>query len=84
MFSGYNGESQGTALAQALFGQVNPAGHLDFTWFQNDSQLPAMLNYGLTPSPDRRAGPDLHVLHRQAHLPVRLWAVLRTLQRIRT
>jgi beta-glucosidase-like glycosyl hydrolase len=50
VFSGYNGESQGTALAQALFGQVNPSGHLDFTWFKDDSQLPDMQNYGLTPS----------------------------------
>jgi beta-glucosidase-like glycosyl hydrolase len=50
MFSGYNGESQGHALAQVLFGQVNPAGHLDFTWYKDDSQLPAMSNYGLTPS----------------------------------
>lgn len=50
VFSGYNGESQGTALAQVLFGQQNPSGHLDFTWFADDSQLPAMDNYGLTPS----------------------------------
>jgi beta-glucosidase-like glycosyl hydrolase len=50
VFSGYNGESQGTALAQVLFGQVNPAGHLDFTWYSSDSQLPGMKNYGLTPS----------------------------------
>jgi beta-glucosidase len=50
VFSGYNGESQGTALAQVLFGQVNPAGHLDFTWYKNDTQLPAIGNYGLTPA----------------------------------
>jgi beta-glucosidase len=50
VFSGYNGESQGAALAQVLFGQVNPAGHLNFTWYANDDQLPAMDNYGLTPS----------------------------------
>jgi beta-glucosidase len=50
VFSGYNGESQGTALAQVLFGQQNPSGHLDFTWFKDDSQLPDMQNYGLTPS----------------------------------
>jgi beta-glucosidase len=50
VFSGYNGESQGTALAQVLFGQQDPAGHLDFTWYANDSQLPDMNNYGLTPS----------------------------------
>ncbi|MGH3164935.1 MAG: glycoside hydrolase family 3 C-terminal domain-containing protein [Trebonia sp.] len=50
VFSSYNGESQGTALAQVLFGQVNPAGHLNFTWYAGDSQLPAIDNYGLTPS----------------------------------
>lgn len=50
LFSGYNGESQGTALADVLFGQQNPAGRLDFTWYTDDSQLPDMKNYGLTPS----------------------------------
>ncbi|HEY3872474.1 MAG TPA: glycoside hydrolase family 3 C-terminal domain-containing protein [Actinocrinis sp.] len=50
VFSGYNGESQGTALAQVLFGQQNPSGHLDFTWYADDSQLAPMDNYGLTPS----------------------------------
>lgn len=50
VFSGYNGESQGTALAQVLFGQQNPSGHLDFTWYKDNSQLPDMKNYGLTPS----------------------------------
>ena len=50
VFSGYNGESQGTALAQVLFGQQNPSGHLDFTWYAADSQLPDVNNYGLTPS----------------------------------
>ena len=50
VFSGYNGESQGTALADVLFGKQNPSGHLDFTWYKDDSQLPDMQNYGLTPS----------------------------------
>jgi beta-glucosidase len=50
VFSGYNGESQGTALADVLFGAQNPDGHLDFTWYANDTQLPAMADYGLTPS----------------------------------
>ena len=50
VFSGYNGESQGSALADVLFGKQNPAGHLDFTWYKDDSQLPPMKNYGLTPS----------------------------------
>ena len=50
VFSGYNGESQGTALADVLFGKQNPDGHLDFTWYKDDSQLPAMDNYGLSPA----------------------------------
>jgi beta-glucosidase-like glycosyl hydrolase len=49
VYSGFNGESQGTALADVLFGKQNPSGHLNFTWYQDDSQLPAMSNYGLTP-----------------------------------
>jgi beta-glucosidase-like glycosyl hydrolase len=50
VFSGYNGESQGTALADVLFGRQNPDGHLDFTWYADDSQLPAMSNYNLAPA----------------------------------
>ncbi|MGE5286332.1 MAG: glycoside hydrolase family 3 C-terminal domain-containing protein [Micromonosporaceae bacterium] len=50
VFSGYNGESQGAALADVLTGKQDPAGHLDFTWYKDDSQLPGMKNYGLTPS----------------------------------
>ena len=50
VFSGYNGESQGTALADVLTGKQDPSGHLDFTWYQDDSQLPGFKNYGLTPS----------------------------------
>ncbi|HUZ60882.1 MAG TPA: glycoside hydrolase family 3 C-terminal domain-containing protein [Hanamia sp.] len=49
VFSGYNGESQGTALANVLLGKKDPSGHLDFTWYRNDTQLPSMSNYYLTP-----------------------------------
>ena len=49
VFSGYNGQSQGTALADVLLGRHNPSGHLNFTWYRDDAQLPAMSDYGLTP-----------------------------------
>ncbi|MBY8878705.1 glycoside hydrolase family 3 C-terminal domain-containing protein [Actinacidiphila acidipaludis] len=50
LFSGYNGQAQGTALADVLFGRQNPSGHLNFTWYKDDSQLPDKQNYGLTPA----------------------------------
>ncbi len=50
VFSSFNGESQGTALADVLTGKQDPSGHLDFTWYSGDSQLPAMSNYGLSPA----------------------------------
>ncbi|MBM9503000.1 glycoside hydrolase family 3 C-terminal domain-containing protein [Actinacidiphila acididurans] len=50
VFAGYNGESQGDALADVLFGKQNPGGHLNFTWYKDDSQLPAISDYNLAPS----------------------------------
>ncbi|GIM94495.1 beta-glucosidase [Paractinoplanes toevensis] len=49
VFGAYNGQSQGTALADVLFGRQNPSGHLSFTWYRDDAQLPGIENYGLTP-----------------------------------
>jgi beta-glucosidase-like glycosyl hydrolase len=49
VLSSYNGESQGTALANVLLGKKNPSGHLDFTWYRNDMQLPSKSDYYLTP-----------------------------------
>ncbi|MET9618423.1 glycoside hydrolase family 3 C-terminal domain-containing protein [Kitasatospora indigofera] len=50
LFSGYNGQSQGTALANVMLGKQNPSGHLNFTWYKDESQLPAIGNYGLAPA----------------------------------
>ena len=49
IFSAYNGEFQGRALAHVLSGDHNPSGHLNFTWYVNDFQLPDKSNYYLTP-----------------------------------
>ena len=49
LFSGPNGQRQGAALANVLFGEALPSGHLTFTWYRDDSQLPDMGNYNLTP-----------------------------------
>lgn len=43
----YAGQSQGTAIANVLFGKVNPNGKLTATWYKDDSQLPAINDYGI-------------------------------------
>ncbi|BAX80821.1 glycoside hydrolase family 3 C-terminal domain-containing protein [Labilibaculum antarcticum] len=42
-----NGQEQGTALANVLFGDVNPSGKLNSTWFKSDSDLPDFNDYNI-------------------------------------
>jgi beta-glucosidase len=50
LWSSYNGQRQGAALANALLGRVNPSGHLPFTWYHDTSQLPAITDYAIRPT----------------------------------
>ena len=50
LWSSYAGQRQGAALADVLLGRTNPSGHLPFTWYRDDSQLPSILDYGIRPS----------------------------------
>jgi beta-glucosidase-like glycosyl hydrolase len=50
LFSAANGQRQGAAAADVIFGKANPSGHLSFTWYSGDSQLPAKNDYDLTPA----------------------------------
>lgn len=43
----YAGEAQGTAIANVLFGDINPNGKLTATWYKDDSQLPNINDYGI-------------------------------------
>ncbi|NHD16990.1 MULTISPECIES: glycoside hydrolase family 3 C-terminal domain-containing protein [unclassified Actinopolyspora] len=50
LWSSYNGQRKGQALADVLLGKQNPSGHLPFTWYRDESQLPAMGDYSIRQS----------------------------------
>ncbi|MCX8526363.1 glycoside hydrolase family 3 C-terminal domain-containing protein [Chryseobacterium formosus] len=43
----YPGQEGGTAVADILFGDYNPSGHLPITFYKNSSQLPDFENYDM-------------------------------------
>jgi beta-glucosidase len=48
----YPGVEGGNAIADILFGDANPAGHLPVSWPRNSGQLPLYYNHNLTQSPE--------------------------------
>jgi len=50
LWSSYNGQRQGAALADVLTGAADPSGHLPFTWYGDQSQLPPTTDYTLQPT----------------------------------
>ena len=47
IWTGYNGQAQGTAMAKILFGDVNPGGKLNVTWHKSLNDLPELNDYTL-------------------------------------
>ena len=45
VWTGYNGQAQGTAMARILFGDVNPGGKLNVTWHRSVNDLPDFGDY---------------------------------------
>jgi beta-glucosidase len=43
----YGGQSAGTAIADVLFGDYNPAGRLPVTFYKSDSDLPSFRDYSM-------------------------------------
>lgn len=50
LWTSYNGQRKGEALADVVLGTYDPSGHLPFTWYQNSSDLPALDDYSIRPS----------------------------------
>jgi beta-glucosidase len=50
LWSSQNGQRKGEGLADVLLGVVNPSGHLPFTWYRDDTQLPPITDYTIQPS----------------------------------
>jgi beta-glucosidase len=44
----YGGQSAGTAIADVLFGDYNPAGRLPVTFYKSDSDLPEFGDYTMS------------------------------------
>ena len=47
IWSGYNGQAQGDAIASVIFGDVNPGGKLNATWYKSVNDLPEITDYTL-------------------------------------
>jgi len=50
LWSSYNGQRKGEALADVLLGVHNPSGHLPFTWYANVADLPGTEDYTIRPT----------------------------------
>ncbi len=52
----YGGSQAGNGIADILFGDANPAGHLPVSWPHNSAELPLYYNHTLTQAPEDAPG----------------------------
>lgn len=49
LWSGYDGMREGQSLADVLLGHYDPSGHLPFTWYRGEQDLPPITDYSIRP-----------------------------------
>lgn len=52
----YSGSQAGNGIADILFGDANPRGHLPVSWPRNSGELPLYYNHNLTQAPESAPG----------------------------
>jgi len=52
----YSGSQAGNGIADILFGDANPAGHLPVSWPRNSGELPLYYSHTLTQAPEDASG----------------------------
>jgi beta-glucosidase len=50
LWSSYNGQREGDAIADVVLGNHDPSGHLPFTWYQSVNDLPGLADYSIRPN----------------------------------
>jgi beta-glucosidase len=53
IWTGYNGQAQGDAIARLLFGERSPGGKLNATWYKSIDDLPGITDYSLRGSDNK-------------------------------
>ena len=74
----YPGSQGGNGIADVLFGDANPSGHLPVSWPRSTGQLPLYYNHNLTQNPETSARFQVALLGYSQHaaLSLRLWPEL--------
>ena len=90
LWTGYNGQAQGTAIAKILFGDVNPGGKLNVTWHKSVKDLPDFNDYYFEKAPEEKRENIIGIstkmfptnLVTECHIPISNIAISRSVKTV--